>query len=154
MPLELLGPLVFVGIVLVIVIVRLYANTPPRLIQTPEQALDIFLQDFPSVAIGSRIFVTADKFAAILLPDEPAHTLGLVTVLGSKHVTRLLEARDIIALADAGEGACQLKLNDFTFPKIALRFSRATIIDTLSDHVTAMKLTGDASPIPSTGTLS
>ena len=153
MPLELLGPLVLVGIVLVIVVVRQIADTPPRLLQTAEQAREIFLKDYPSVTIGSSIFVTADKTAAVVLPEEPLHTLGLVTVLGSKHVTRLLEAGDILTM-EASEGACQLKLNDFTFPHIVLRFSKAAVIDTLSNHVTAMKRTGHQGAMPSTGTLS
>ena len=154
MPLELLGPLVLVGIVLVVVVVRLTANTPPRLIHTTEQAREILLKDYPAITIGSRIFVTMDKTAAIILPEEPEHSLGLVTVLGSKHVTRLLEARDILLISNLGEGACQLKLNDFTFPGIVLRFSNAAVIATLSDHVAAMKQTRQPVAMSKTGTVS
>ena len=154
MPLELLGPLVLVGIILVMVVVRQFANTPVRLIQTPEQALEIFLKDFPSVITGSRIFVTTDNRAAVMFPEEPADCLGLVSVLGSKHITRLLDARDIRSIAQLDEGACQLKLNDFTFPQIVLRFSEAGGINQLSDRIATMKQSGRASATPSTGTLS
>ena len=154
MPLELLGPLVIIGIVAVILVVRQFANTPPRLIQSQQQAREIFRQDFPSVITGSGIFVSTDKTAALFLLENPADSLGLVTVLGSKHVTRLLGAGDINSMIDLGDGTCQFMLNDFTFPQIVLRFPQAGVIEWISDRVATMKQSGHASATPSAGTLS
>jgi hypothetical protein len=122
MPLEILGPLVLVGIISAVVLARFVANTPPRLINTASQAQAILLNEFPSVVFGSKFMITKNGCEALIEIKEPANHLGLVHVMGSKHVARLLGAGDIRSITNNDPNDLVLNLKDLTLPKINLQF--------------------------------
>lgn len=122
MPLEILGPLVLIGILSAVVLVRFVANTPPRLIDTASQAQAILLSDYPSVVFGSKVLITKNRCEALIESKEPANHLGLVHVMGSKHVARFLNAGDIRSITNIDLDSLLLNLKDLTLPKIELQF--------------------------------
>lgn len=122
MPLEILGPLVLIGIISAVVLVRFVANTPPRLIGTASQAQTILLSEYPSTMVGSKVVITKNKCEALIEVHKPDNHIGLVHVLGSKHVARLLTAGDIRAITNNGSDRLVLNLKELTLPKIELQF--------------------------------
>lgn len=139
MPLEILAPMVVVGIAAMYFLVRNFANSPERLLNNEDQVSDIFRLDYPTAMPAGKLLIAADHRSAILPLSQPHGHIGLVLVMGSKHVTRLLGGRDIRRIAKADKCALELYLNDFTLPEITMHFStgskRDHAMDTIVEHV-------------------
>ena len=119
MPLELLGPLVVLGIGVIVLIVWLLADTKPQRLQNENQIRQIFLDDFPAVQFGSKSVIAKDGNSALLEISSPEKHLGLIVTLGSKHVTRCLAAADCVMLECNDGNRIKLTFPEFTFKTVS-----------------------------------
>ena len=122
MPLEILAPMVLAGIALAVVLVKLLVNAPENLLESNQIVHSVFMRDFPLAETGSEFFVTFDKRIAAFMIAKPERHLGVVEVMGSKHLTRLLGSTDIRSVEREGAMAVSLRLRDFTLPAIGFKF--------------------------------
>lgn len=119
MPLEILAPVVLAGIVVVVLMVWLLANHPPRLFENGQTVSSLFLSDYPEAVISGSWIISDDKKLAVCRLSAPKDVVGLAEVLGSKHVTRLLSAPDIREVLEEQDGIV-MHLNDFTLPSVRI----------------------------------
>ncbi len=119
MPLEILAPVVLVGIVVVVLMVWLLANHPPRLLENAEIVSGLFLSDYPEAVVSGSWIISDDKKLAVCGLSAPKGAVGLAEVLGSKHVTRLLSAADIREVREEQDGIV-FHLDDFTLPSVRI----------------------------------
>ena len=86
-----------------------------------EQAVSLFLQDFPSSKI-ERVVLSKDRHMAILqLANE--EVIGLVTALGSKFITRRISEDMQVDVSQKSEDALVISLKDFTLPGLEFKLS-------------------------------
>lgn len=121
MPLEILGPLVGVGIGLTVFLVWLLVNAPPRLLASREDAQRALARDDAEARLGDCLFAE-DGRAALCRIDEPPGRIALLSVMGSRHVTRCASAGDIRQVEINGNGLT-VRLADFTFPQFSIRLA-------------------------------
>ncbi|MGB7288302.1 MAG: hypothetical protein WBC71_15350, partial [Salaquimonas sp.] len=114
--------LVVFGIAIAVFMVHFLANTSERLLQNEQEILEIFALDNPTDKPGLDIMVTADHRSALFPMENPEHQIGLVEVMGSKHLTRLLSDSDITTAELIGTTGLYLHLTDFTLRDIRMIF--------------------------------
>ena len=129
MPLEILGPLVIAGIAFVVVLVRLTVNHQPRLLTNSAMAQKRFLMDYPKADFDGNWLISDDREVAMSRLAEPPNALALVEVMGSKHLTRLLTARDLKSVSEQGDDL-MIELDDFTLPAIRVKMQEFEIRET------------------------
>ena len=122
MPLEILAPMVALGIAIAAILVKLLINAPERLLSNETVVRDVFEDDFPTIRIALPILISKDQRIAIFSLESVDRTIGLVEVMGSKHLTRMLGVDDKVKLERTSETRLELKLADFTLPSIGLDF--------------------------------
>lgn len=130
MPLEILAPLVAAGIALTVFLVWWLADAPPRLLRDTQSAGDLLRTDYPEARISHTI-LASDGRAALMSLETPADRIGLVSVFGSHHVTRLLGHEDIQTASTDGN-RLKLSLADFTCPSIGIELSEAAAGEALA----------------------
>lgn len=138
MPLEILGPLVLIGIISAVIFVRFVANTPPRLIEDHAQAKAVFLKDFPAVTFGPMVAITKNEREALIEIKEPVGHIGFVHAMGSKHVARLIAVGDIASISEKDGTRLILNLGELTLPQIVFDFQteeRCKVAMSLFDEI-------------------
>lgn len=123
MPLEVLVPLVIFGIVFAVVLVKYTVNAPQRLLTGSAMVQAVFALDYPTAVIAGKIQISSNQQVAIFSVTEPADHLGLVEVMGSKHLTRLLAPDDIRHIDHQNPNEYSIDLRDFTLPNIKVKFA-------------------------------
>lgn len=118
MPLEILGPLVVVGLLLVIGAVHFSGGSIARNILDEKNAQQRFALDFPDYAAG-KVILDANHQTAFLLFRKPEE-LGLVRKMGHHSLTRLIAPGSVREFGETPEGL-KLRLNDVTLPVIEFR---------------------------------
>jgi hypothetical protein len=116
MPLNVLLPIVIVGIAGIAVLLHLLGRTAPRRLSDAEEALQAWAREYPDET-AIEAWPSADLRAAlILLVDGRA---GLVWCMGDDTVARLLEHFDLLDT----ETGLDLRLQDISAPHVSVRLS-------------------------------
>lgn len=103
-------------------------------LQTDEQTISIFHQDFPQEPI-EHIIYSADRRIAFF-PLEDNRT-GVVYGFGNRFLTRELSPSDVISAQLTGPAGLKLVLRDFTWPASTFSFSDTTSRDTVMNWLAA-----------------
>ena len=119
MPLTLLAVLVVAGLALAIGAVHFAGLSKPARLSHPAEAVAALLADYPDEKPEEPL-VDADGLTAIMPLGEGR--VGLVRCMGSRMVTRILTARDVPDAPTHRDGLVELRLRDFTMPRLVSRF--------------------------------
>ncbi len=120
LPLEILGPLVVIGIAVIVLTVWKMADTSPRLLENCNQTKNIFLGDFPATQFGSECVISRNGRSALMEVSSPPDHLALIITLGSKHVTRCLGKDDIMGAIKGTGDNLSILLNELTLKSVEL----------------------------------
>ena len=112
MSLPILVAIVVVGIAAVVAAVHLTGGSARASLSGTNQALQRFATDYPEVT-AKAVFLTEDTTAALLLLDDG--TVGIVSSIGDKYLTRIVAKADIEALGAPDDRTVSLRLRDFTW---------------------------------------
>jgi hypothetical protein len=110
-PLEILLPMVVIGITGVVLLIRWLRPTPDFRLTDAQQVAEIWTHRNPDIANG-EVHLNAARSHALV---ETAQGVGLVWVFGADPVTRLLDQP--IKVAPSGNGL-RIETRDFTAPRI------------------------------------
>jgi hypothetical protein len=120
MALPLLLLLVVVGVSLVVGAVHLAGGSKISQLQDKNAALERFAFDFPDFT-ASKTLLALDHNVAVLTNDKSA-IAGLVVVMGTHSLTRLLDA-DILNSVTRSNKGLALGLSDMTLPIVDIVLS-------------------------------
>ncbi len=115
MPLEILGPIVVLGIVGIGVLLHLLGLSEPHRFATERDARARWDAAFPATPARGAM-LCSDGTAALI---ETGAGPGVVWPMGADHAARFLETARIEARGDG----LSIRLKDFTAPKIRLRLT-------------------------------
>jgi len=110
-PLEILLPLVILGIVGAVILIGLLRLTPDLVIETPDQAAALWAHFNPDIPAGT-VHLNANRSHALI---ETPKGLGVVWSFGADPVTRLLHKG--WSMTETAKGV-RLITHDFTAPVI------------------------------------
>lgn len=128
MPLEILGPIVLLGIIGIGFVLHLMGFSEPHRFASHQEAEAAWDRDFPQ-APAQRALLSSDGTAALIETDQGP---GIVWPMGADHAARLLTGAEI---ETEGE-RLSIRLPDFTAPRVCLALSpedRATWAQILKD---------------------
>jgi len=137
MPLEILGPLVVVGIALVVVIVHYSGISRTSGLDHEKQVLRVFNADYPGHNVVECV-ISTDRSSAFLLSG--GKEIGLVESMGDKFITRLLEVGDIKRVERIGERGVNIRFADFTLSEVKFINDEPQIIQNITTHLDALRL--------------
>jgi len=127
MPLEILGPLVVVGIGGIVLLIHLLGWSATRVLADEAEVAAMLIGDFPEVSV-KRVALGDDGASALV---ETAEGLGLVRAMGVGWLTRLLGAGAASAQVEGDE--VHVYMADFGAPEVSIRLadaeSRAAALD-------------------------
>lgn len=126
MPLIVLAPLVVVGVGLVVLLVHLGGGTKRAAFASEADAKKAAQSEFPGMAPGPPI-LTADRGAAFF---QTGNKVAALLPLGSKHVARLISARETSVAAD-GENSVRIGSADTATPAMSFAFADRRAAETL-----------------------
>jgi hypothetical protein len=126
MPLFVLAPLVVVGVGLVVLLVHLGGGSKRAAFASEADALAAAATEFPGMAPG-RPLLTADRGAAFFHAGDKVAAL---LPLGSKHVARIISAREASVAAE-GENSVRIGSADMATPAMSFAFADRRAADTL-----------------------
>ena len=126
MSLPILVVIVVVGIAAVVAAVHLSGGSARASLSGASQALQRFATDYPEVA-AKAVFLTEDASSALLLLDDG--TVGIVSSIGDKYLTRVVTRADIAALGAPDDRTVSLQLHDFTWKGGDFRFAGSEAAD-------------------------
>ncbi|GIL00718.1 MAG: hypothetical protein BroJett030_06170 [Alphaproteobacteria bacterium] len=134
MPLEVLVVMVVVGIAIVIAAVAFSGLSRGARIDSEGQIRRRLSDDFPEVVLRDGL-ITSDRRTAFFRCGDGR--VAIATALGSRFVTRLIDARQVrrLELGEAGEAT--LELRDFTLARMRLGFDEAAEARRLSQWLEA-----------------
>jgi hypothetical protein len=124
-PLEILLPMVVIGITGVVLLIRWLRPTPDLKLSDARQVAEIWTRRNPDIAVGAVHINGAQSHALV----ETAQGVGLVWVFGADPVTRLLDHPFDLEKNASG---LRIRTHDFTAPHIDLALN-ATEITRWSD---------------------
>jgi hypothetical protein len=119
MPLEVLGPLVAVGIGGVVLLVHLLGWSRPRALADEAEAVAALTREFPDAA-ARRVILGDDRIAALV---ELKRGLGVVRAMGIGRVARALGPGE--AEARTRRGGIRIVMADFGAPNLDIALADA-----------------------------
>jgi len=119
MPLEILAIMVVAGLALAIGAVHFSGASRPARLESTDQALARFAEDYPEV-VPSACIVTKDRRAAFL--ELELGSAGLVAAMGAKFITRMIGEAELKQLDEENPGELVMRFRDFTYPADRYRF--------------------------------
>lgn len=120
MALEMLALLVVFGVGLVLLAVQFTGASRPLRFSDLDEARAALLRDFDQAQMRSGLLSADHTVAFFNLQDGE---IAMVTALGSKSVSRIYKASEIIVNKGRVAEELQLDFHDFTFPRRTVRFS-------------------------------
>lgn len=139
MPLEILAPMVVIGIALAWLLVRVLVNAPLRRIPDGNSASARFREDFP-LETGMGEWLISDDGKVAVAPVKGSDALALVMAFGSKQLTRRLVLADIADVKNE-EDHVLIRLNDFTLPEVRVQLPDTSRRDTLLKLLQSLQTT-------------
>ena len=136
MPLEILVPMVVVGLAIMIGTVHLAGGSQKDARLDEDLARQRFAIDFPD--FGADIFFLNDERSCAFLHDVHGDQLGYVQAMGQHCLTRLLKPGSVSDLA-SGEKRLVVKLKDPTLTKIEFAISDSVQLQELTDLLTSLR---------------
>lgn len=133
MPLEILGPMVVVGIALVVLLVHFSGLSRQNKLASGQLAEDIYLANFPNARPEST-FLSKDGGSALV--KVSARRLGLVVAFGDRFVTRSVSIADLSLTPDRSKQSISLNLDDFTLPSADFQFESEADMNAVLDWLT------------------
>jgi hypothetical protein len=122
MNLLVLGPMVALGIALVVFLVHTTGGSKTLVLRDADDARARFLHDYPDLKAHMAV-LTHDRDAAVIALEAPG--FGLIRALGNRFVTRLVDAAALARPVRMEGTTVEIAMKDFTFPKAQLAFSDA-----------------------------
>jgi hypothetical protein len=119
MPLEILAIMVVAGLALAIGAVHFSGVSRAAQLESRDQALARFAEDYPDAAPTGCI-MTSDRRAAFLML-EPGR-VGMVAAFGAKFITRIVGEAELKKLDEDRPGQLVMRFRDFTYPAGRYRF--------------------------------
>lgn len=138
MPIYLLGPLVVCGIILVVILVRALFNQRPRELSDRRDIETLFLMDFPKAVIAEPVLIGSNRRSAIFALEGEEKRFGLMRGMGNHWLTRMLTGHGVTAINRAGELQVEIRMDDFTLPRTAIRFDTSEMADRRENELNAM----------------
>ena len=135
MSLQILVPLVVVGVSLVVLAVYWLGLSRPARLGGEGQALERYGFDFPG-ANFDQVLITADRQAALLIGKAE---VGLVEALGSKFITRRLAANTVIKVERNSDLEVAVGFADFTHGRAHYRFADLATADAAQAALNVVK---------------
>lgn len=124
MPLQILVPLIVVGLVAVLAAVHFSGGSTPPPPMDDEAAAQRYLEDYPNDRVTEIIF-DAHRQVAVLVLDRDGE-IGLVQRIGKHSLTRRLTRTNLVSMKQV-DGRLELVLRDFTLPKLKLEVGTETL---------------------------
>lgn len=113
MPLEILAPMVVLGIGFVVGLVQFLGLSQRRKFLSPSDAYDRFKRDFPHCAGPVLICLTQNKSAAFIAFEDD-RAIGLVQANGAHCFTRTLMPGDITHQTQCSSNGLRIRFAEFT----------------------------------------
>ncbi|TCD12358.1 hypothetical protein [Oricola cellulosilytica] len=127
MSLPVLVAVVAIGIAVIVLSVHLSGGSAAVKFATAAEAISRFKIDFPEAVVHEGHVSSDGRDVVLELAD--GH-IGLVHVLGSKQLTRLVTCGEMVATADGR--IVELMTRDFTLPRVRLAFEDARTAGTVA----------------------
>lgn len=115
MPLQILLPMVVIGIAGVVILLHLLGRSERARFDDDDDARRAWLREFPDTP-PTRVILSHDRHAALI---ETAQGAGVVWPMGMDTTARLLQGADIRRTQDG----LRIDLPDFAAPRIRLRLN-------------------------------
>lgn len=134
MPLEILGPLVIVGIALIVLVVRFSGISKRLKISSNAHAQELLNAEYSEYQFSDPLFLSVDGAAAIgilqFVEDKSQPTIGLVLAMGDRFVVRALH-RDQLRVSSLGANHVLLKPVEFGMGATKTRFANAQEVEAI-----------------------
>lgn len=135
MPVYLLAPLVVLGIIAVVLLVRaLFRNTPQSLGSRGDVA-SIVQSEFADIQLGEKVWIGSDRRSAVFEIVDQDAKVGYLAGMGARWVVRIYSASEIKTVNRPAPQQVQMMTSEFALPSIHLHFDDVTIADRVEQLV-------------------
>ena len=128
MPLEILAPMVILGIALAVLLVQFSGLSKSAKLTDRSHAAELLKLDYPEERID-QIYLQANGKSA--LAAFSGGSIGTVSVMGSKFLTRKYTKGDILSVERDADQQVRARFRDFTHPSQSFRSKDPAELDSV-----------------------
>lgn len=114
MPLEILAPMVVLGIAFAVILVRFSGLSHRASLANKSQVREILTIDYPEESIHE---IHLQKDGRTALATFESGKVGTINVMGAKFLTRKFSKGDVVSVTRTGNEGITARFNDFTHPR-------------------------------------